>query len=243
MMNRFASRLVSYGYAFLATNQRGHDGNAFKDNFDGTYNDLGAGFAILRSLGYANIIVMGASFGGLQVPAYAAVTHDPAIKALVLVEPVANLPWQVQYGATVKFQDPTLYNRLYTEAKNLVAQGMPYAILPETMPNYLNPRVNVSAINFLTNWSPEATPTTSYIRHVNVPVFIGRVPSDTTVPDFAARWLLNNATAPGSQVPRADYVIVPDPSGKAGHTLVGLSVELAYADTIHTWLQGQKIGP
>ncbi len=243
-----ASGLASKGYAALVTDNRGSDQNVGKDNVYDIPKDLGAGVSILKSLGYSNIILLGISLGGQHVVHYETVARDPAVKALILSAAVTNNPWRTRDGISsyLKPADAGLYDRLYTSAKDMITQGKSYAILSEQMP--FTPWVRsllipVSAMNFISYYSPEGIVTTALIKQVPVPILMVRDQADAQHRSFEAQWLLGNATAPGSQVPSAKLVVLPNPDSPsaAAHTFdVGKNGQ-RFLDTVSAWLDELRL--
>jgi pimeloyl-ACP methyl ester carboxylesterase len=244
-----SSGLASKGFAVLVTNNRGSDQNDWKDNAFDIPKDLNAGVSILKSLGYNKIVLLGNSLGGQHVVYYEAVIRDPAVKALVLAGSTASNPWRTEDGILnhLKPADPGLYGRLYKSAKDLMAQGKPNAVLPQQMPFtpwLRSTLVSVSALNFMSYYSPEGIVTTTLIRQVPVPILMVRDQADAQHRSFEAQWLLGNATALGSQVPNAKFVLLPntDPPSAGAHTFDLSKNGQKWLDTVATWLQEIKLG-
>ncbi|MBI4258478.1 MAG: alpha/beta fold hydrolase [Thaumarchaeota archaeon] len=232
--------LASRGYAVLAINDRQWGPNRLKANFNDHPKDIAAGVSILKSLGYSNIILHGYSFGAENVAMYASVSRDTAIKGVILGGATANRPWKTKVLSEAL--KPGLYNRLYSAAKEFVAQGKPTAILPEKMP-FVTAPTDVGAITFITAYSPESLAvTTTNIRRITVPILIIRAQDDSWVLPYEPLWIIGNATAPGSEVPNVKYIQLPSnkPPSPSGHTLVGH--EQTYVNTVLAWLQEMKLG-
>lgn len=210
--------------------------------------DLAAGVGILKSLDYNNIVLVGFSLGGQHAVIYEAMHRDPAVKALVLSGPVANNPWRIQYRYASNDPlyckssfSPGVYERLYASAKDLITQGKPDVILPEQMPFVSCATVPVSAIAFLTYYSPEGGATTQWVGKVPVPILHVRDQSDLQSNADDTRWMLSNATAIGSQVPSYKLVVMPntDPLSRTNHVVSERNGH-ALLETILLWLQEMK---
>ncbi|MBI4258194.1 MAG: DUF1749 domain-containing protein [Thaumarchaeota archaeon] len=232
--------LASKGYAALAINDRQWGPNSLKADFNDHPKDLAAGVSILKSLGYSNIILHGYSFGSENVVMYESVTRDPAIKAVILGGATANRPWKMKLLSEAL--SPGLYGRLYTTAKDFVAQGKPTAILPEKMP-FVRAPVNVGALTFITAYSPESVAvSTTNIRRIPIPILIIRAQDDSWVLPFEPQWMVGNATAIGSEVPNVKFIQLPSDKALSpnGHTLIGH--EQAYRNAVLAWLHEMKLG-
>jgi pimeloyl-ACP methyl ester carboxylesterase len=227
--------LASKGYAVLSINTRAHDGDAFRDNFDDNQKSLAAGVGILKSLGYNSVVLLGYSLGAEHVLAYEAFARNPAVKAIVIGGATANLPWLIRWWS--ESQNPGLYDRLYSLAKDYVAQGKSNNMLPERMPTPFGP-VSLTAMNFMSYYSPESSSvSTTNIRRINVPVLIIRNQADSWFQSFEPQWIIGNATAPGSQVPSVKFIQLPDPSSpsRAGHQV--RNFQDPFLNSVLSWLE------
>ena len=254
LITEFPALYSSKGYAVLGINDRQGSPNANKMNLWDVSKDVSAGVSILKSFGYTNIVIVGFSLGGQHAVMYEAMYRDPAVKGLILSAPVSNNPWRIQYRyagndplvcpGNLKTNYPAgLYDKLYGEAKDLVAQGKPNAILPDKMPYLACTPIDINAIAFLTYYSPEGGVTNQWIGKVPVPILYVRDQADSQSQADDAKWMLGNATAPGSLVPSIKLVTMPntDPPARANHVVSGKNRQLL-VDTMLSWLQEMKFG-
>jgi pimeloyl-ACP methyl ester carboxylesterase len=248
--------LAARGYAVLAANNRGS--NNHLDDANDVPKDLGAAVGVLKGLGYTNVIMVGLSLGGQQVLQYAAVVRDPVVKGLVLASASNNKPAVAKEGdancAAGAYPgckaDVGLYARMYNESKTLIAQGKPTAILTDRFIAWpwmgLNPPATftVSAINFLSYWSPEGVVSNNLIRQVTVPIIMTRDQSDSLNRASDAAQLLGNATAPGSLVSSARFVLLSDSAAPSNlnHTFNVVMNGQVWLNTTATWVQGLSAG-
>lgn len=232
----FVTRMLSAkGYACLAINTRQHDKYINTDNFFDIRKDIEAAVLILKTLGYKKIIIHGHSLGNIQVQYYVAVSNDPAIKAVVLTGPFANLPWK---SRNILINNEAQYNSLYKYALEYVKTGRGSEVLPIEMGYLAGGSSPVTAQHFMTYRSTETSIAdgTFWIRRIPVPILMVRDAGDFIIRDFEPHWLLNSATAPGSLVPNIKFVLLPNPKGPnpRGHGFSDNREPLV--DTIAKWL-------
>lgn len=235
-----AKALSARGYAALTISTRGHDGNLNTDNFYDVRRDIEAAVATAEALGYTRIVLHGHSLGTIQVEYYAATTWDPAIKAVVLTGPFANLPWK---SRNILTQNEDLYRRLGGAARDALAAGRPGDRLPEEMPYLGGRQTPVTARHFLTYRDEQASAAdgTYWIRRVPQPILMLRDAADGVIAPFEPHMLMSAARSEGSLVRDVTYAVVPDahPPGGAGHVFTDNTAPLIEA--VSAWLAARHL--
>ncbi len=203
--------LLADGYAGLAINTRQHDELVNTDSLLDIRKDVEAAVRVLEALGYERIVLFGHSLGGLQVMFYEAVTMDPAVQGVIATGIFANLPWKSQHVLNGEEH----YQKLSQIALEYLRAGRRDEILPVPMKHTRGKTVKTTAQHFLT-YRYGAAPIadgTFWIRRIPVPVLILRDEGDAIILPFEPGWLASAANAPGSLVPDAKFVLIPNPNG------------------------------
>jgi alpha-beta hydrolase superfamily lysophospholipase len=230
-----ARALSAKGYAALTISTRGHDENLNADSFLDVRKDIEAAVATAKALGYTSIVLHGHSLGTIQVEYYAATNWDPAIKALVLTGPFANLPWK---SRNILTQNEDVYKKLRASAHDALAGGKPGDTLPVRMPYLGGRQTPVTAQHFLTYRDEQASTAdgTYWISRIPQPVLLLRDQADGIILPFEPHMLLSAARAEGSLAKDITYVVVPDvhPPSAAGHVFTDNTQPLI--DAVSAWL-------
>jgi pimeloyl-ACP methyl ester carboxylesterase len=230
-----ARALSPNGYAALTISTRGHDENLNTDNFFDVRKDIEAAVATAKALGYTTIVLHGHSLGTIQVEYYAATNWDPAIKALVLTGPFANLPWK---SRNILTQNEDVYKKLRASARDALAGGKAGDLLPTRMPYLGGRQTPVTAQHFLTYRDEQASAAdgTYWISRIPQPILLLRDQADGIILPFEPHMLLSAAHAEGSLAQNITYVVVPDvhPAGAAGHVFTDNTQPLI--DAMSAWL-------
>jgi alpha-beta hydrolase superfamily lysophospholipase len=230
-----ARALSPKGYAALTISTRGHDENLNTDNFLDSRKDIDAAVATAKALGYASIVLHGHSLGTIQVEYYAATNWDPAIKALILTGPFANLPWK---SRNILTQNEDIYKKLRASARDALAGGKAGDALPMRMPYLGGRQTPVTAQHFLTyrDEQTSAADGTFWIPRIPQPMLLLRDQADAVILPFEPHMLLSAAHAEGSLAQNITYVVVPDvhPSSAAGHVFTDNTQPLI--DAVSEWL-------
>jgi pimeloyl-ACP methyl ester carboxylesterase len=235
-----ARALSAKGYGALTISTRGHDENLNHDNFYDIRKDIEAAVATAKALGYQKIVLDGHSLGTIQVEYYAATDWDPAIKAVVLSGPFANLPWK---SRTVLIQNEDAYAALAKAAVGAEHDGKGAEVLAIQMPYLGGRQTPVTAQHFLTYRDQEtsAADGTYWLPRVPKPVLMLRDQADGIIMPFEPYMLLAAAKVPGALVPSITYEVVPDqhPPSAAGHVFTDNTDALIAA--VSKWLQEQHL--
>jgi pimeloyl-ACP methyl ester carboxylesterase len=197
--------------------------------------DIEAAVATAKALGYTSIVLHGHSLGTIQVEYYAATNWDPAIKALVLTGPFANLPWK---SRNILTQNEDVYKKLRASARDALARGKPSDTLPVRMPYLGGRQTPVTAQHFLTYRDEQASTAdgTYWISRIPRPLLLLRDQADGIILPFEPHMLLSAARAEGSLAKDITYVVVPDvhPPSAAGHVFTDNTQPLI--DVVSAWL-------
>ncbi|MDA2934849.1 alpha/beta hydrolase [Acidobacteria bacterium AH-259-D05] len=205
--------LLADGYAALAINTRQHDQYVNTDSLLDIRKDIEAAIRVLEALGYEKIVLFGHSLGGLHAIFYEAVTMDPAVKGLIATGIFANLPWKSRH---ILNNNETRYRELSESALEYFKTGRRGEILPIPMMHTRGRSVKTTAQHFLTyRYTPAPIADgTQLIRRVPVPILVVRDEGDAIIEPFEPNWLISSANAPGSLVPDAKFVLIPNPNGQ-----------------------------
>ena len=237
----FLSRdLAGKGYGVLAINTRQHSERVNTDNFLEVRRDIEAAVYTARALGYRSLVLFGHSLGNIQVQYYAANTWDPDIKAVVLAGMFGNLPWK---SRNMLIQNEDNYRQLTEAAFKALRDGTIGDILPVHMFSFTGQHVPVTGRHFL-SYRHEATSTadgTYWIKRVPKPILMVRDAGDAIVQSFEPYMLLSAATSPGSLVPSAKLVVLPNPRGPSPQAHFFIDNQQPLLNTITAWLAEQKL--
>lgn len=218
----FMSReLAAKGYGVLAINTRQNGERVNTDNFLEVRRDIEAAVYTARALGYRALVLYGHSLGNIQVQYYAANNWEPDIKAVVMTGMFGNLPWK---SRNMLVQNEENYRQLTDAAFKALREGKAADVLPVRMFWITGQQVPLTGQHFL-SYRHEATSTadgTYWIRRVPRPILMVRDAGDAIVQAFEPYMLLSAATSPGSLVPSAKLVVLPNPKGPspAAHSFV-----------------------
>jgi hypothetical protein len=116
-------------------------------------------------------------------------------------------------------------------------------VLPVRMFWITGQEVPLTGQHFLT-YRHEATSTadgTYWIRRVPHPILMVRDASDALVHAFEPNMLLSAATSPGSLVPSAKLVVLPNAKGPSTAAHYFVDNQQPLADTVSAWLAEQKL--
>ena len=210
----FMSReLAAKGYGVLAINTRQNGERVNTDNFLEVRRDIEAAVYTARALGYRALVLYGHSLGNIQVQYYAANNWKPDIKAVVMTGMFGNLPWK---SRNMLVQNEENYRQLTDAAFKALREGKAADVLPVRMFWITGQQVPLTGQHFL-SYRHEATSTadgTYWIRRVPRPILMVRDAGDAIVQAFEPYMLLSAATSPGSLVPSAKLVVLPNPKGR-----------------------------
>ena len=237
----FMSReLAAKGYGVLAINTRQNGERVNTDNFLEVRRDIEAAVYTARALGYRALVLYGHSLGNIQVQYYAANNWEPDIKAVVMTGMFGNLPWK---SRNMLVQNEENYRQLTDAAFKALREGKAADVLPVRMFWITGQQVPLTGQHFL-SYRHEATSTadgTYWIRRVPRPILMVRDAGDAIVQAFEPYMLLSAATSPGSLVPSAKLVVLPNPKGPspAAHSFV--DNQQTPVDTVSAWLAEQQL--
>ena len=237
----FMSReLAAKGYGVLAINTRQNGERVNTDNFLEVRRDIEAAVYTARALGYRALVLYGHSLGNIQVQYYAANNWEPDIKAVVMTGMFGNLPWK---SRNMLVQNEENYRQLTDAAFKALRDGKAADVLPVRMFWITGQQVPLTGQHFL-SYRHEATSTadgTYWIRRVPRPILMVRDAGDAIVQAFEPYMLLSAATSPGSLVPSAKLVVLPNPKGPspAAHSFV--DNQQTPVDTVSAWLAEQQL--
>lgn len=237
----FMSRgLAGKGYGVLAINTRQNGERVNTDNFLEVRRDIEAAVYTTRALGYRTLVLYGHSLGNIQVQYYAANNWEDDIKAVVMTGMFGNLPWK---SRNMLIQNEDNYRRLTEAAFKSLREGRTADVLPERMFWITGQQVPLTGRHFL-SYRHEPTSTadgTYWIKRVPRPILMVRDAGDAIVQAFEPYMLLSAATSPGSLVPSAKLVVLPNPKGPspAAHSFV--DNQQALVATVTGWLAEQKL--
>jgi pimeloyl-ACP methyl ester carboxylesterase len=237
----FMSRgLAAKGYAVLAINTRQNGERVNTDNFLEVRRDIEAAVYTARALGYRSVVLYGHSLGNIQVQYYAANNWEPDLKAVVMTGMFGNLPWK---SRNILVQNEDNFRQLTEAAFKTLREGNVGSVLPVRMSWITGQQVPLTGQHFLTyRHEPSSTADGTYwIRRVPRPILMVRDAGDAIVQAFEPYMLLGAATAPGSLVPSAKLVVLPNAKGPspAAHSFV--DNQQALVDTVAAWLAEQNL--
>jgi len=232
--------LAGKGYGVLAINTRQNGERVNTDNFLEVRRDIEAAVYTARALGYRSLVLYGHSLGNIQVQYYAANNWEPDIKAVLMTGMFGNLPWK---SRNILVQNEENYRQLTEAAFNALRDGKTADVLPVKMFWITGQQVPLTGQHFL-SYRHEATSTadgTYWIKRVPRPILMVRDAGDAIVQAFEPYMLLGAATSPGSLVPSAKLVVLPNPKppSPAAHYFVDNQQPLI--DTVTAWLAEQKL--
>ena len=127
--------------------------SAIPTNFFEVSRDIDAAVQTAKALGYRSIVLQGHSLGTLQVLFYAATNWDRAIKAVVQLSTLGDLPWRSRY---LQIQDEDKFRQLSDAALKSLRDGKEQEILPIRMRRTATEEEPVTGEYFLT-YRTEAT--------------------------------------------------------------------------------------
>jgi pimeloyl-ACP methyl ester carboxylesterase len=230
-----ARGLSAKGYAALAINTRQHDAGIGTDNFLDIRRDIDAAVQTARAMGYRSLVLQGHSLGTIQVQFYAATNWDSDIKAVILLAPLANVPWRAR---TMQVQNEDSYKALVDAAMTKLREGALADVLPMKMRDR-----PVTAQNFLTyRWERTSVADgTFWIHRIPKPILMVRSQADGIVLPFEPYMLLAAAHEEGSLATSLEYILLPDPRppGYEGHNFFGNEPVLTNA--VALWLAKQHL--
>jgi pimeloyl-ACP methyl ester carboxylesterase len=232
--------LAARGFAALAVNTRTHDGNIYSEGFHDLRRDIDAAVHTARALGYRALVLQGHSQGTLHVEFYAATSWDADIRGVVLLGPLANLPWKTR---NILVQDEENFRALIDASMAALRARTPSAVLPVKMHSFTGHEASVTARHFLTyRWEATSIADGTYwIKRIPAPVLVVRDQADGFIAPFEPYMLLAAAHAEGSLVTSIKYLQLPDakPPGPKGHYFIGNEQPLV--DAVASWLAEQRL--
>lgn len=245
----FAERLTRMGCATLRVNNRGHDVisratgarnnvsalEAFHDDIstyfgtalehlDDCRRDWRAWIDLAWQRGYRNILIWGHSRGAVKTAYYLGVEGDPRVKFGIVASP----PW-FSYSRWMRSQHADLFTEHLTEARRLVEQGQPNALMWVKVPmEYAS-----GAANYLDKYGPEEKYNViTHIAHVTCPVL-----ATTGTAEIERRFAFDGLPEAFAEVrkrnPNLTHVSIPD----ADHLYTGKQEYVL--DQVLTWLRGR----
>jgi pimeloyl-ACP methyl ester carboxylesterase len=232
--------LAARGYGVLAINTRQNGERVNTDNFFAVRRDIEAAVYTARALGYRALVLYGHSLGNIQVQFYAANNWEPDIKAVVMTGMFGNLPWK---SRNMLVQNEDNYRQLTDAAFKALREGKPADVLPVRMFWITGQQVPLTGQHFL-SYRHEATSTadgTYWIKRVPRPILMVRDAGDAIVQAFEPYMLLSAATSPGSLVPSAKLVVLPNPKGPSPAAHSFIDNQQALVDTVSAWLAEQQL--
>jgi pimeloyl-ACP methyl ester carboxylesterase len=237
----FISRaLAAKGYGVLAINTRQNGERVNTDNFLETRRDIEAAVYTARALGYRSLVLYGHSLGNIQVQYYAANNWEPDIKAVLMTGMFGNLPWK---SRNMLVQNEENYRQLTEAAFKSLREGKTDEVMPVRMFWITGQQVPLTGRHFL-SYRHEASSTadgTYWIRRVPRPILMVRDAGDAIVQAFEPYMLLGAATSPGSLVPSAKLVVLPNAKGPSPAAHYFVDNQQPLVDTVTAWLAEQKL--
>jgi pimeloyl-ACP methyl ester carboxylesterase len=232
--------LAARGYGVLAINTRQNGERVNTDNFFEVRRDIEAAVYTARALGYRALVLYGHSLGNIQVQFYAANNWEPDIKAVVMTGMFGNLPWK---SRNMLVQNEDNYRQLTETAFKALREGRAAEVLPVRMFWITGQQVPLTGQHFL-SYRHEATSTadgTYWIKRVPRPILMVRDAGDAIVQAFEPYMLLSAATSPGSLVPSAKLVVLPNPKGPSPAAHSFIDNQQVLVETVSAWLAEQQL--
>jgi hypothetical protein len=205
MIGDMTKRFPEIGWAFLSTNNRGHDiltgwdkkqpGDA-TELFEDCLLDIDAWIKFAKDLGYKNIILSGHSLGSEKVVYYMNKgTYINNIIGIVLLGPADSFEYQNEF-----MRDNQLKQKLFEEAKTLIKNNKGYQFLSSYWFCHFNvlPQSASSFLNFFEDGSelskvlPFKRGSLPMVKNIKIPILsvIGNIKEYTVIPVDKAMTLL-----------------------------------------------------
>jgi hypothetical protein len=140
-------------------------------------------------------------------------------------------------------QNEDNYRQLTETAFKALREGRAAEVLPVRMFWITGQQVPLTGQHFL-SYRHEATSTadgTYWIKRVPRPILMVRDAGDAIVQAFEPYMLLSAATSPGSLVPSAKLVVLPNPKGPSPAAHSFIDNQQVLVETVSAWLAEQQL--